>query len=86
MREADNQALIRGTVFVDTYDGMDSAGDLVQPVEAGIIDWNAVVADYYELAQGRHPGRTSEDKITLCKNVGGGHLDLFAAEALFNKL
>jgi ornithine cyclodeaminase len=86
MREADNQALIRGTVFVDTYDGMDSAGDLVQPVVAGIIDWNTIVADYYALAQGRHPGRMSEDEITICKNVGGGHLDLFAAQALFNKL
>jgi len=86
MRESDDQAVTRGTVFVDTYDGMDSAGDLFQPVQAGVIDWNAVVADYYALAQGRHPGRTSEDEITVCKNVGGGHLDLFVAEALFNRL
>lgn len=86
MRESDDQALIRGTVFVDTYDGIDRVGDLFQPVEAGIIEWNAVVADYYALAQGRHPGRTSEDEITVCKNVGGGHLDLFTAEALFRRL
>lgn len=82
MREADDDAMTRGTVFVDTRHGMEGAGDLVQPVEKGLFDWSSVRADFYDLVQQRHAGRRSLDEITVCKNVGGGHLDLFTAEAL----
>lgn len=86
MRECDDTCLTRGSVFVDTRNGMTSAGDLCQPVDAGVFTWDAVQADFYDLAQGRHPGRTSDTEITVCKNVGGGHLDLFAAQALMARL
>ena len=86
MREADDDAMTRGTVFVDTFDGMEDVGELAQPVQAGVMDWTDVRADYYALVQNRHPGRTSTAEITVCKNVGGGHLDLFAAEALENRV
>ena len=86
MREADDDAVRRGTVFVDTFDGMENVGELAQPVQAGVIDWSDVRADHYALVQNRHPGRTSADEITVCKNVGGGHLDLFAAEALAHRV
>jgi ornithine cyclodeaminase len=82
MREADDAAMMRGTVFVDTRNGMEGAGDLAQPVAAGRIGWDAVQADLFELCQGHHPGRTSADAVTVYKNVGGGHLDLFTAARL----
>jgi len=86
MREADDDAFRRGSVFVDTRNGMEGSGEISAPVAAGVIGWNAVRADFYDLASGRHPGRTSADEITVCKNVGGGHLDLFTAEALMQAL
>lgn len=86
MREADDQAMMRGTIFADTREGMEGAGDLVQPVAAGHFGWDAVKADYRDLVAGHHPGRRSEDEITICKNVGGGHLDLFTAEALMARI
>ena len=86
MRETDDDAIRRGTVFVDTRVGMETAGDLAQPVAAAAIGWDAVQADYYDLVQGSHPGRRDPDEITVCKNVGGAHLDLFAAEALTARL
>lgn len=85
MREADDQAMSRAVLFVDTRNGMEGAGDLAQPVAAGLIGWDAVQADLFDLCQGRHPGRRSADEITCFKNVGGGHLDLFAAAALERK-
>lgn len=85
MRETDDTAMQRGTVFVDTRSGMEGAGDLAQPVAAGAIGWDAVQADYFDLVQGRHPGRTSDQEITVCKNVGGGHLDLFATVGLLER-
>lgn len=86
MRECDDTCVTRGTLFVDTRGGMQNAGDLCQPVAAGVIGWEAVQADHYALAQGTHPGRRSDEEITVCKNVGGGHLDLFAAQALMARL
>ena len=86
MREADNDAVTRGTVFVDTRNGMEGAGDLAQPIAAGIMTWDEIVADYYDLVQGRHTGRRDGEEITVCKNVGGGHLDLFTAEALMLRM
>lgn len=83
MREADDAAIVRATLFVDTRNGMKGAGDLAQPVAAGVIGWEAVQADLFDLCQGRHPGRTSPDAITCFKNVGGGHLDLFTAAELY---
>jgi len=82
MREADDDAMARGSIFVDTRSGMEGAGDLCQPVQRGRIAWSDVRADLYDLCAGRHPGRTSADEITVFKNVGGGHLDLFAAQCL----
>lgn len=86
MREADDEAISRGTLFVDTRQGMEGAGDLVQPVADDIIGWGDIQADFYDLVSGKHPGRSSDDEITVCKNVGGGHLDLFTAEALMHRL
>lgn len=86
MREADDVAMARGTIFVDTRNGMEGAGDLCQPIEAGAIGWNAVVADAFALCQGKHAGRSSDEEVTIYKNVGGGHLDLFTARHLASRV
>lgn len=86
MREADDDAMARGSVFVDCRDAMKGTGELSRPVAAGVIGWDDIRADHYKLCQGTHPGRRSETEITVFKNVGGGHLDLFAAVALARRL
>ncbi|MFG6538988.1 ornithine cyclodeaminase family protein [Sulfitobacter sp. CS16] len=86
MREADDAAMARGTVFVDCREGMKGSGELSRPVDGGVITWEDIKADLYELAQGAQLGRRSRDEITVFKNVGGGHLDLFTAIALNNRL
>lgn len=86
MREADDEAVRRSSVFVD-YRGstLGEAGDLTQPMEAGVLSETDVLADLFDLCQGRHPGRRNEDEITFYKNGGGGHLDLFTAEFLIRQ-
>ena len=83
MREADDEAVRRSRVFVD-YRGstVGEAGDLTQPMAAGVISEDGVLGDLFDLCGGRHPGRQSETEITFYKNGGGGHLDLFTAEFL----
>lgn len=83
MREADDTALARAQLFTDAKSNMRGGGDLVQAVAAGVIGWDDVRADLFDLTQGTAAGRTSPDAITLFKNNGGAHLDVFTAAALW---
>ena len=40
----------------------------------------------FDLATGRHPGRRADDELTLFKSGGGAHLDLMAAQHIFDVL
>lgn len=86
LREADDTVLARGTIFVDSRNNMEGGGDLSQAVASGAITWDAVSADLFELVQGKKGGRTGDDQITVFKNNGGAHLDLFTASALARTL
>lgn len=82
MREADDTALARATLFTDAKSNMRGGGDLVQAVAAGVIGWSDVRADLFDLIQDRATGRQTAEEITLFKNNGGAHLDVFTAAAL----
>ena len=81
MRETDDEVVRRATLFVDTRAGaLKEGGDIVQPLNAGIIQETDVLAELSELTQGTHPGRRSSEEITLFKSVGTAVEDLAAAE------
>jgi len=81
MREADDAAISRSVVYVDTRDGaLSEAGDLTQPIASGILTPDAVRGDLADLARGRVGGRTEIRAITLFKSVGTALSDLAAAE------
>jgi ornithine cyclodeaminase len=82
MREADDDTIRRGRVFVDTRDDMRRTGDIAQPLDSGLLLESDIRGDLYDLCSGSAPGRTSPDGITVFKNVGGAHLDLFTARHL----
>ena len=77
MREADDEALRRASVFVDARaTTLGHIGELKIPLAAGVIAAEDVRADYYD---GDAMRRSSEAEITLFKNGGGAHLDLMTA-------
>jgi len=83
MREADDEVLTRGNLFVDARETtINHIGELMIPLAAGVIGEADVLADLSGLCQQRHPGRQSVDEITVFKNGGGGHLDLMCARIL----
>lgn len=87
MREADDEAVRRARIFVDTREGaLHEAGDLVQPIAAGVISRADVVGDLFDLARGTVPGRESQEEITYFKSVGTALEDLAAAELLVQRL
>ncbi|MEX1036178.1 MAG: ornithine cyclodeaminase family protein [Sneathiella sp.] len=80
MRETDDAAIKTANVFVDTREGgLHEAGDIVQALSAGAITEQDLKADLYDLCRGQHPGRTTEDEITLFKSTGAALEDLAAA-------
>lgn len=82
MREADDTLLRRARIFVDSRETtLDHIGELKIPLAQGVITRDSVLGDHYDLEAGR-AGRRSADEITLCKNGGGAHLDLMAAQAI----
>ena len=81
MREADDALMRAAAVFVDTWTGaLAEAGDLVQPMEAGILTRSAMHAELADLCAGRHPGRADTQQVTLFKSVGTALEDLCAAD------
>lgn len=87
MREADDAAIRRSRVYVDTRGGaLKEAGDIVQPMAAGIIGAADICADLCDLCRGDSPGRRSADEITLFKSVGSAIEDLAAAVLVWRRI
>ncbi|MVA96895.1 ornithine cyclodeaminase family protein [Nitratireductor sp. CAU 1489] len=84
MREADDEAVRRARVFVDTRAGATKeAGDIVQPLQSGVLTPERILADLYELTRGERAGRRDADEITLFKSVGAALEDLAAGVAVY---
>lgn len=86
MREADDDALLRSSIFVDSRDTtVDHIGELRDPIERGVIGREAIRADFYDIESGRF-ARSNDAEITLFKNGGGAHLDLMTARHILDTL
>lgn len=86
MRETDDRCVMRATRFVDTRAGaLSEGGDLVQPINAGLITADSIAADLAELARKTHPGRTDVQEITMFKSVGASLEDLAGAIFAFEE-
>jgi ornithine cyclodeaminase len=80
MCEADDEALARGELYVDTRSGaFDESGEIIGAIARGVIDRGAVRAEFCELAAGLFL-RSSPQAITVFKSVGTALEDLAAAE------
>jgi ornithine cyclodeaminase/alanine dehydrogenase-like protein (mu-crystallin family) len=86
MRETDDAVVRRARTFVDTRPGaFNEAGDIVQPLQAGVIDKEAILGDLFELTRGAVAGRQTPEEITFFKSVGAAIEDLAAAIAVFGQ-
>ena len=87
MREADDEALRRARVYVDTRAGAGKeAGDIVDPLARGVIKESDIHGDLFDLCRGKAQGRRSSSEITLFKSVGTAIEDLAAAMLIWQRL
>ncbi len=83
MREADDEAISRASVFIDTEEALHEAGDLVQPIEAGLFSEESVRSTLAGLCRANRFARSGDDEITLYKAVGTALADLAAATMVY---
>ncbi|MGE3873269.1 MAG: Gfo/Idh/MocA family oxidoreductase [Parvibaculaceae bacterium] len=87
MREADDGAVKRARLFVDSrWFAIDQPGDLADPLRRGIIRRQDIEADLFELCRDGYSVNRKAADITLFKNGGGAHLDLFTALFVWQNL
>ncbi|MGD9510145.1 MAG: ornithine cyclodeaminase family protein [Geminicoccaceae bacterium] len=86
MRECDDAAVRRARLFIDEASiNLDQCGDLIDPIGRGVLTRTKIEGDLYDLCRGHGVNRRDEE-ITLFKNGGGGHLDLFTALFILERL
>jgi ornithine cyclodeaminase len=83
MREADDAALRRAEIYVDTPAALREGGDVALGLDAGAIDESHVRGSLADLCRGTAPGRSGPEAITLFKSVGTALEDLAAAMAVW---
>ena len=85
MREADDEAIRRARVFVDTCAGTKESGDIAQPLASGLIAEGDIAGDLHDLVRADGPRRGSLEEITLFKSVGNAIEDLAAAAEVWRR-
>ena len=81
-RELDNAVLERAAfVCCDLREQAQlESGDLIEPVEAGVLDW-LEVHELHEVVAGELPGRQADDDIVVFKSNGIAAWDVAAGDA-----
>ncbi len=84
--EVPAETVVRSLVVVDSRDAAWSeAGDLIQPLQAGLIDKEHIYAELGELVLATKPGRTSSEQVTFFKSVGVAVQDAVAARVALDR-
>jgi len=87
MRETDDVALQRCTIFADFIAGASrESGDLVIPLREGVITTSDIQNDLFGLCRKEHSGRQTSKEITLFKSVGHALEDLAAAKLAYERI
>jgi ornithine cyclodeaminase len=86
MREADDEAVRRATLYIDTDAALHEAGDLTQPLASGVLARERIAGDLYALVRGTAAGRRDAQEITFFKSVGTALEDLAAAELAVRRI
>lgn len=86
-RETDSNFIKRcSKIVVDAYSGaLAEAGDLLQPMEEGILRESDLYGELGEITAGKKPGRTSAEEITFFKSVGNAVQDAAIAQAILQR-
>lgn len=85
MAEIPPDTIARAKVVVDQLTGcLAEAGDIIQPIQQGIITQDHIHGELGQLVAGSIASRTTEDEITVFKSVGLAVQDLITADLVLH--
>lgn len=85
-REIPEETVLGARVIVDQREAIwEEAGDLIIPVEKGIVGRDVIDAELGEIVNGRAPGGRGDHDFTLFKSVGNAAQDVAIAEAALSR-
>lgn len=87
MQELDPEVLPRTSkIYFDSKDAvLSEAGDILIPLEEGIITEDSFTGDIGNVIRGELVGRENDDEIIIFKTVGVATQDLVAAREIYDK-
>lgn len=81
MREVPAETVARALVVISSRKAaLSEAGDLIQPIQAGIIPEEHIHTEIGEIVLGRKHGRINSEQVTFFKSVGVAVQDAAAAQ------
>ncbi len=81
MQEIPAETVVRATVVVDAMDAaLEEAGDLIIPLNQGLVSRDHFARELGMLVNGDVSGRTSREEITFFKSVGNAVQDVVVAK------
>lgn len=83
MREADDACFTDARVFVDTDEALGKSGDLLVPIQHGVLRADDVRGTLTTLCKGVATGRKTAQERTVFKSVGSALEDLTAAVLVY---
>jgi ornithine cyclodeaminase/alanine dehydrogenase-like protein (mu-crystallin family) len=81
-QELDAYLVQSSTLFVDKREQSMSIGEMQQPLALGLADESHIQAELSEVCAGLHPGRISNEEVTIFDSTGVSFQDLVLAEYL----
>jgi len=82
MQEIPDATVARARVVVDAVEAaLHEAGDLIQSIDRGAIQREAIHIEFGQVAAGEIAGRESDDQITFFKSVGNAIQDMIVCGA-----
>jgi len=79
MRECDDDAVRGARLFIDTDAALAEGGDIMQPLQSGVIGRDNIAGTLFSLCRNEVPGRRDAAERTVFKSVGSAIEDLAAA-------
>jgi ornithine cyclodeaminase len=86
MQEVDEETILRSRIFVDSLETcLEEAGDLIIPLNKGLIRREDIQGELGEIVSGIKAGRKTPEEITYFKSVGNAVQDISVAQAVFRR-
>lgn len=87
MQEMDPQILVRASkLYFDNREAvLSESGDILKPLEEGLITEADFTGDLGEVSLGKIPGRENDEEIIVFETVGVAAQDLVTAKTIFDR-